>query len=335
MSKTRAITTRYALQISQALVKVHLFKRKIPFFLGWNLTFRCNLKCRYCGVHDADKGAELSTAEVVTRLDALWNLGTRWVTFSGGEPLLRNDIGNIVKHAKTRGYQVYISTNGWLIPDRAAALEWVDHVNLSLDGDRTIHDEIRGSGSYDRTIEAIGVCKEAQVPVSLQCVLSSNNLDSIEALLDTAEKHETLVKFQPAVKCLDSSAKPNPIAPQTAPYREAMQNIIELKKRGAPIHNSLASLRHLAHWPDPTPIWCIARSMSFTIEPDGSFLACHQAQIGNYLNGSLHEGTIKEHFVNMTPPKNCNQCWCAPLVELALLFSMRPEPVLNAFRSFT
>lgn len=332
MASKRGLSTRHALATIAALLKVRLLKHRLPLFLEWNLTFRCNLRCKYCGAHDA-QGAELGTEEVLAGLDVLWGMGARWITFGGGEPLLRKDIVDIVRHAKQRGFQVYLSTNGWLVQERLDALEWVDHVNLSLDGPKDVHDAVRGNGAFDKTLEAVATCRDLDLATSLQCVLSSSNLDCIDQVIQIASRHRLRVMFQPATQLLDSSTKPNPIAPPVGPYRHAVAMLIERKKQGAPIRNSVPGLRHLAHWPDPTPIWCSAGVLTCSIEPDGTMLACHQVQVGEFLEGKGPRSPLKYQFENLSIPQHCRLCWCAPMVELGLLFSLHPGAVVNVFRS--
>ena len=317
-----------------ALIKVRLFRRQIPLFLGWNLTFRCNLNCRYCGA-SAARGPELDTGDICGGLDALYGMGARWVTFGGGEPLLRPDLGAISDHAAKRGYKVFLSTNGVLLPDRMDDLEAVRHVNLSLDGPAGVHDAVRGRGAFEKTMIAVEACRKARKPVSFQCVLSSDNLQSVRDVVTIAEQAGVSVMFQPATRWLDSSTDPNPIAPDPAAYREAMREVLALKREGRSIRNSVAGLKHLMHWPDSKSIWCPAGRLSCEIEPDGSILACHQAQVALFLKGQTGGGAsdAAARFGRMAMPKGCAQCWCAPLVEMALVFSLNPSAVYNAART--
>jgi MoaA/NifB/PqqE/SkfB family radical SAM enzyme len=267
-------------------------------------------------------------------LDALWALGARWITFGGGEPLVKEDIGEILRYSRIRGFQTYLSTNGVSIPEHLDALEWVNHVNVSLDGGERVHDAIRGAGSYRKVITAIEACRDNHVPVSLQCTLSSENLECVETVVQFAAAHRVSVMFQPATQWLDSSTKPNPIAPPVEPYRKAIDAVIAFKRRGARVRNSIGGLQHLRQWPDPTPIWCSAGAIACVVEADGTLLACHQAQVSAFLEGPQPTTPFKTQFAQALPPQGCVQCWCAPVVELALLFKLRPEAIWNAVRMF-
>jgi MoaA/NifB/PqqE/SkfB family radical SAM enzyme len=322
---------RQALRAALALVNVHVLRRRIPLFVSWNITFRCNLRCLYCASCEVDRD-ELDTDRVMHGLDALWNAGTRWLTFGGGEPLIRDDIAAIFRHAKQRGFAVYLSTNGALLPRKTEVLQDLDHVNLSLDGGREIHDRVRGEGSFDKALRAIEICKEHHKDVSLQCVVGTHNLDRVSEAVHIASERGVSIMFQPSMRWMSSSLKPNPLAPEPAAYRKAIAEIVDLKRNGAPIRNSYAGLRHLAQWPDPTPIWCVGARLIAVVEADGSMLACHQCEVGQFLNGNAARGRLDEVFSTVHQPRGCVQCWCAPIVELSLLFSLKPEPILNAIR---
>jgi len=266
-------------------------------------------------------------------LDGLHRAGTRWITLGGGEPLLREDIGAIIDRAKSLGLGVFISTNGSLVPTRMEEIRGADRVTLSLEGSSEVHDRLRGKGAFEETEAATRLSLERGLSVSLQCTLARYNLDSLEEVLDFASFHGIQAMFQPATENLDSSTDPNPIAPPVQPYRKTMARLIELKKSGAPIANSLAGLRHLARWPTPTKIRCSAGRFTCVVEPDGLVLACHQAQVHRLAEGRGDAGAIAEQLHGLEVPRGCVRCWCAPLVELDLIFSLRPDAILNALRA--
>lgn len=322
---------RRSLTAAAALGRVFLLRRRVPLFVSWNVTFRCNLHCKYCGACDAPK-TEMDSAGVCRGLDDLWALGARWITFGGGEPLLREDIGTLVDHAKTLGFEVFLSTNGWFVKRRAGVVRRVDHVNLSLDGGRGAHDEVRGPGAFDKTVEGAAYCLSQGVPVSLQCTLSALNLDSVDEVLAVAKSLGVWVMFHPATAWLDSSRKPNPIAPAPEAYRQALDRVAEAKRAGAPVANSLEGLKHLRHWPDTTPIWCGAGRIMAVVEPDGRLFACHQCEFDGAPPEGAEVPSLREQFTALTPLKGCGQCWCGPVVDLAMIFSMKPRALSAAVR---
>ena len=80
--------------IGHSILKSKLLKKSSPLTVGWSLTNRCNHECKYCGIPNV-KSNELTTEQIFSIIDELSELGTKIIQFTGGEPLLRDDIGKI------------------------------------------------------------------------------------------------------------------------------------------------------------------------------------------------------------------------------------------------
>lgn len=316
------------------LLKVMVGLGRSPLFISWNVTFKCNLRCAYCGAVDAPH-REWDTEKITRGLNDLYLAGARWITFGGGEPLLRSDIGTLINAAKSIGFTVFLSTNGRFVPDKIELLRQVDNVNLSLDGPETVHDTVRGTGAFADTIKASEALREHNIPFSYQCVLAKHNLHCLKEALEIAQKQGAWMMFQPATQWLDSSMAPNPVAPPVDAYRNAIAELVALKDAGAPVANSKAGLRHLALWPGHAPIRCLAGRLMAVVEPDGALLSCHQCEVERFLKADENDETdMGKQFRNAPLLPSCGQCWCAPVVELALICSLKPEPILNTLRRF-
>ncbi|MCD6240072.1 radical SAM protein, partial [Candidatus Bathyarchaeota archaeon] len=116
-----------------------------PHHVQWFITKRCNYRCKGCNVwREQDNIEELTTDEIKRGLDILRQLGTIEVVFSGGAPLLREDIGEILRYAS----QYFITTvydNGSLALEKIDALRNADFVAISLDSlNPKINDYIKG-----------------------------------------------------------------------------------------------------------------------------------------------------------------------------------------------
>ena len=118
----------------------------------WNLTDRCNLSCTHCynksGPGRSTEG-ELTTAEALDVIDDLADMGSPLILFTGGEPLMRADIWDLARHAKSRGLKMALSTNGTLItPEIARRIRdsGIEYAGISLDGAKAeTHDRFRHS----------------------------------------------------------------------------------------------------------------------------------------------------------------------------------------------
>ncbi len=255
-------------------IKTKILGTNSPLFVEWNLTFRCPYQCLYCGSREVSIH-ELETIEILERLTILHKLGVRWITFGGGEPLIKKDIMKILEHAKSLALNVFLSSTGVNIEKYDGIEKYVDHINLSFDGSPKVHDKIRGEGTYNRLFQVVDFCKSKNIPISFLCVISKLNINELDYVLMKSQEEKIKVMFQPATLHLDSSLTPNPIAPNKNEYNNAIEYIIDKKRQGFPVRNSFAGLKYLKNWPNPTKIWCSAGRLTCTIEPDGTILSCH------------------------------------------------------------
>ena len=132
-----------------------------PRLVAWELTNRCNLRCRHCRAADAGEAVpgELSRDEALALVDDIASLGPLTLILTGGEPLVREDFMDIVRAGVSRKLRVAVATNGTLVTEglaREMKTEGVSRVSLSLDGpDAATHDAQRGlEGAYDMLVAA-------------------------------------------------------------------------------------------------------------------------------------------------------------------------------------
>ena len=159
----------------------------------WNITRLCNLKCIHC-YNDSGPGKtadELTTDEARAVLDDLARFGVPSVLFSGGEPLMRHDLFELIGHAAGLGLRTVISTNGTLINARTAEKikhRGVSYVGISLDGIGKINDRFRGvEGAFDMAVRGIRNCMEAGIRVGLRITLTKRNVQDIGRWFDFFE----------------------------------------------------------------------------------------------------------------------------------------------------
>ncbi|MDD2389355.1 MAG: 12,18-didecarboxysiroheme deacetylase [Desulfobacterales bacterium] len=156
----------------------------------WNITKQCNLKCVHCYAQAKNLPAvgELTTEEGKALLDDLSQFGVPVVLFSGGEPLVREDLPELAGYAVKKGMRAVISTNGTLItPEMARILKDIglSYVGISLDGMEEIHDRFRGvKGSFQKALEGIENCKAAGIKVGLRFTINKANAKEIPAIFD-------------------------------------------------------------------------------------------------------------------------------------------------------
>jgi pyrroloquinoline quinone biosynthesis protein E len=165
-----------------------------PFGLLAELTYACPLHCSYCSnpLNLADYRDELTTLEWLGVLAEAKELGVLQLHLSGGEPLQRRDIVEIVRCAAEMGFYTNLITSALgLSPGRAEQLRaaGLDHVQISVQADEPARsDELAGTPSFARKIAAARLVKALGWPLTLNVVLHRHNLDRIGRILDLAEE---------------------------------------------------------------------------------------------------------------------------------------------------
>lgn len=159
------------------------------------LTSRCNLSCIHCHARAGDAGkAELSTQEVCSLLDQLAGIHEfRMVAFTGGEPLLRDDLIPIIEYARDLGFSTTLATNGTLVSPaiaRRLADAGLAIAAISLDAtDPATHDGIRGKpGALEQALAGVEAVKEAGIPLHINVTIASYNADQLPSLIREADR---------------------------------------------------------------------------------------------------------------------------------------------------
>ncbi|QHQ63103.1 putative heme d1 biosynthesis radical SAM protein NirJ1 [Anaerocolumna sedimenticola] len=162
----------------------------------WNCTNQCNLNCKHCYANSKNYKAEqeLSTNEAKSLIDDLAKLHIPVLLISGGEPLMRDDIFEIINYANKYNIRITISTNGTLI-DRKMAKDLkkfnVSYVGISLDGIGSRHDDFRGcSGSFNRSLEAIRNCLEIGQKAGLRFTINRYNYDQLNDIFHLIQEEK-------------------------------------------------------------------------------------------------------------------------------------------------
>ena len=167
---------------------------KPPFWLLAELTYRCPLHCVFCSnpVDYARHGPELDTVTWKRVLAEARALGAVQLGFSGGEPLLRDDLEELVAHAHGLGFYTNLITSGvGLSAARASALKTagLDHIQLSFqDSTRELNDFISSTRTFELKSRVAAIIKEAGYPMVLNCVMHRFNLPHVGRIIDMAER---------------------------------------------------------------------------------------------------------------------------------------------------
>lgn len=154
----------------------------------WNCTNTCNLKCKHCYASSEERRfeEELNTQEAKLLIEDLAEFKVPVLLISGGEPLMRKDLPELIAYAKKHHIRSTISSNGTLIDKQMASIlkeNGVGYVGISIDGIGSKNDCFRGvKGSFDKALVGIRNCLEIGQKVGLRFTINRHNYDQIEEI---------------------------------------------------------------------------------------------------------------------------------------------------------
>jgi len=293
-----SITPKFLLSLSYQLLKVYCGK-PVPIFCEWEITYRCNMKCSFCNQPQFANNwtPELTIKGAKTIIDELYQMGTRMINMSGGEPLVKPELIEIAKYIKRKGIFLSLNTNALLIDKKVAEkIRIFDVVRISLDGPPHKHDQERNSpGAFERTINAIKLLQEKGVKVMINSVITKKHtFQEICQLTEIIKGLGLQITFSKADTICSSLLKPNEeyyrkINTNFIPRDEdVIRTIKKLKKkyRHTVANTNLYSKVLKAHGLDV--YGCTVLDTSISIKPDGSVsLPCNDFPMDPKKNGSL------------------------------------------------
>ncbi len=327
------------------ILRLHLQRSwRVPLSVHIGLTNRCNNRCRYCRFDRLAQKDVWTTEALEKLLGEMKKAGTRRVQFTGGEPMLRDDIGRVLSRAKSLGMFVGLSTNGYRVAERAGELEPADIVQVSYDGPPEIHGYLRGEESVREAREAIEALLARGNKVWTTTVLTKVNAPYIEDVLNHARERGITANFvlldffdDPEGHFHPSLREIRDLVLGGEERREALRKLIELKRAGAPVGGSLPYFQNALDWPyddrvtssEPSPHYrCWAGRALAHLEADGKLYACGMG-VGRTRGIDVLEDGFIPAWQRLRPLPDCNSCTMACGVESNLLFSLNPGTILN------
>ena len=318
------------------MVKANIFAINIPVYVCVAVTNKCMLDCVYCYCEE-ETLPDMSTQELKGLIDEMAIAGCSIIWFSGGEPLLRDDIIEIAGYAKDKELSVRVFSNGNLLYEKREILGIIDQLSISLDGPEEMHDANRGAGSFKKAMQAIEIASNKTV-LWTNTVLSKYNTGCIDFILEKARQYSFGANFSvvrdPRYVCEDGED-----------YRKIYKRLIIEKKKGAPICQSLECLKTLLAWPDyRETIYkkndlelrqkCLAGKMNCYVNYDGNVYPCCHL-IGKADHGNVLKVGFDHAFNNICGNGGfkCGMCSNPDYIESNLLYSLNIGVVVNKLKT--
>ena len=311
-----------------------------PLSVLWDLTYHCNMKCRHCLNDDDYSKDEIGIFGIKHILNELKKEKVFSINFSGGEPLLRRDLLDILKITSEMNFGIRLSTNGLLLDnDLIKKLKKLDVycIQISLDGLEDNHDEFRGvKGGFKKAVEALKLCSENGLYTTMSTMIINQNLHELSDLMELAVSLGVssfkLNSFMPVGRGRESSD-------QLSVSKEELRDLCMELSLNSKKFDGLINLQLNPLFPwlledncskplirginSEIPLKCSAGQTSLVISPDGTIYPCPyltQLPLGNILEKSLSamwndNSGILGRFRDMTQKKlegKCKECSCVP-----------------------
>jgi len=305
------------------------------FFIQWHLTERCNLKCTHC-YQTGTAETELSFKEIVSVIDEVDEMLRAWsenyaldfspsFTVTGGEPFLRSDLSEILSEISSRGFSIYLLTNGTIIDSEKARFLsdlGIKGIQVSIEGPEKVHDAIRGNGSFTRSMSGIRHLLDQGHTITLNATLSEINADSFMDIIQIASSigvqrlgFSRLVPSGRGKQLIHRSLSRERVKRLYEEIFSAQPDGLEIVT-GDPVASQMSCASHSSGVLSDIPSsGCAAGISGLTLLPDGTITPCRRmpVPIGNVRTDSLREVWATSEVLEMLRDRSqykgrCGSC---------------------------
>ncbi len=316
------------LPLSRALRHAHRYNYSRfwthkPIILTHSITSKCNCRCKICDVwRKTNNGEEMSTDRILRMLEEAARLNFAAYLVWGGEPFMRPDLMNILRHARKLGLYTSLVTNGTFLTEKAKDVaKAVDLTLVSLDHFSHYHSEMRGlDGVFERAKEGIVELKKAGGRVALNCVMSKLNTDSVKGMCELARALRVKVAFDTMEVFPGINEE---YALSRIERTTIFSEILKFKNDRYPILNSHDYIQHVI---SPQAYSC-AQPRVFVVVSENGIIAPFWCRKNSQPFGDLREQSLGSilrsdryrKFMEMV--KECNLCINSVTAECSLFYS--------------
>lgn len=311
-------------------------RRLHPFEVQANLLNACNLRCVYCRCPEAETPL-MTTEQWLEVIRSLRGLGTLRIKFQGGEPTLYPGFLELSREVKKLGMLSAVITNGLPIAAQPNLLDNLDELVVSWDSlHRETNDRLRGEGAYDGAKKAIELGIQRGVRTYVNMLLTSENLEHFDEMLDYCENLGVKMNAQPVLYNQKSvygeyfDDRVESIALTTDQIRSIHRRMAEAKRQGRKLLFSSLTYEKAVDWEDyssstvqkPEVSPCMAGKFYFHIEPNGDVLPCALNE-SNFSPKNVLEDGLEEALLHARR-HTCWDCWMVYMNERKIVFSLKP-----------
>ncbi len=329
-----------------AVIRANLTGHSKVLSCQFAVTNRCPWRCLYCNVENTTR-EECDTGQAIQIIDQLARAGVIRLHLVGGEPMMRDDLGEIIGFAKKRGLYVTMATSGIRIPRLFDQVKETDLFLMSFDGPEKVHDYQRNPGSYRVLREAMEFLRKNQKEFWTTTVVTRANIGQIDFVLDTAAAEGFICNFHLLYSSPDAGRIPgylhppeteSSLAASDEEYRGLLRYLLKRKLTDLKdtIGDSTSYLRALIDWGDLSRAYrreknsryaCWAGRLFAYIDSNGDLYPCCDV-IGRVNGRNILELGFPGALESL-PELPCRSCIVACYTEMNLMFSLNLASIRN------
>jgi radical SAM protein with 4Fe4S-binding SPASM domain len=280
------------------LHKLNLLK---PFsFVQWLATYQCNFFCPFCEA-SAGQAAEneLTTHEAIAFIDDLAKMGVKRLVISGGEPLVRGDLMDIMQHAKQKRMSFGLVTNSYLVDRLWDQLKQFDYFLYftSIDGLPEYHDKMRKSNSFSKVMKALDLFGRLGVRTRMiNTILHRENIGQLEELYQLIKGSAANRWHIAPIAHVGRSANKSKyhVDHQILEYIVSFIRHHHHRDLIIDLAESCSYLGYFNGRPVGKPFFCGAGLTRCSILPDGEVLGCHNVYDNRYSEGNIRDKAFSQ-----------------------------------------
>jgi len=311
---------------------------------AWNyITNRCNLNCKYCFVAPYWDGAEDLTFEQLCRVfDEEKQMGVEIVSLLGGEPMMRKDFGDIIDYLHKKDMIIDVITNGYFIQKHEKALDKIDSMCVSLDGNEEMTDSVRGKGVYQKAVEAARFARSKGITTRIHGVITKHTINALPEMAKLCEELKVTATYaMPSIHQNEDVLKVS-----DEEVRDFWKLYLKMKKEGAPFIQTDASIKAIINWPypyhkiltvDDAPLAknaskCLMKDRLILMGGTGELYPCTLKYNQKGLN--VKEVGVKNAFEHLRKSDDCIACGDLSCINLSLVSNLNFGIMLETMHGF-
>lgn len=314
------------------------FRPTFPYSCYWDITSKCNLRCKHCFFNEDEENffnseADLSYEDSIKLINELKEMNIIKMTISGGEPFLKDRFLDLLYEIKQKNISIYLHSNGLLIDDYVAKeLKKIlnartDSIQISLDGSKIeTHEVMRGFGTLDKTLKSIEYLVENDLNVNINCVPTSINIDDLVDLYELADNLK--VKSFSLNRFRSFNEYHKTLVPSAEKLFKIEKQLIDISKSKKTFYETNLH-KYFFNWlefpnddltkqykSNTKKFFNCLKGDKIYIGPQGNVFPCSYATQEELLMGNIREKSLKEIWLNRTNKfnrdvslnKTCSKC---------------------------